>query len=95
ELAGSKGERLWKKILEEYQRTKTQVCQIRECNELLDREPVLQRTIRVRNPYVDPMSFVQIELLKKWREGGRKDQALEEALFTTVRGIARGLQNTG
>jgi phosphoenolpyruvate carboxylase len=41
------------------------------------------------------MSFVQIELLKKWREGGREDQALEEALFTTVRGIARGLQNTG
>ncbi len=94
-LAGSKSIRLWDMIHEEYQRTKTQVCQIRECNELLDREPVLQRTIRVRNPYVDPMSFVQIELLKKWREGGREDQALEEALFTTVRGIARGLQNTG
>ncbi len=95
ELAGNGGKTLWNRIHDEFKRTRDQVCRIRECDELLDREPVLQRTIRVRNPYVDPMSFLQIELLQRWRKGGRKDPALEEALFTTVRGIARGLQNTG
>jgi phosphoenolpyruvate carboxylase len=49
----------------------------------------------LRNPYVDPMSLVQVDLLRRWREGGRDDAELETALFATVRGIARGMQNTG
>ena len=62
---------------------------------LLDHEPLLQEIIRLRNPYVDPMSLIQVDLLRRWRAGGRKDEALERALFKTVRGIARGLRNTG
>jgi phosphoenolpyruvate carboxylase len=56
---------------------------------------VIQRSIRLRNPYVDPMSFLQVDLLRRWRAKHREDAALEQALFTTIKGIARGLQNTG
>ncbi|MDF1664015.1 MAG: phosphoenolpyruvate carboxylase, partial [Planctomycetota bacterium] len=94
-LCESVGEDVFAKILEEFQRTKSLVCRIQGSNELLSQEPVLQRAIRLRNPYVDPMSLVQIDLLKRWRASDRQDEDLERALFTTVRGIARGLQNTG
>jgi phosphoenolpyruvate carboxylase len=63
--------------------------------ELLDHEPTLQRSIRLRNPYVDPMSLLQVDLLKRWRDGERQDDTLLEALLVTVNGIARGIQNTG
>ena len=51
--------------------------------------------IRLRNPYVDPMSLLQVELLERWRAAERPDDDLFEALLATVRGIAQGLQNTG
>lgn len=94
-LCESVGEAVFGKILEEYHRTKELVCRIQGADELLSRDPVLQRAIRLRNPYVDPMSLVQVDLLKRWRASDRQDKDLEQALFTTVRGIARGLQNTG
>ena len=68
---------------------------LRDEDELLDREPALKRSIRLRNPYVDPMSLLQVDLLARWRATGRQDGELERALFETVRGIAQGLQNTG
>ena len=68
---------------------------IKEQDDLLDDEPVLQRSIRLRNPYVDPMSLLQVDLLKRWRAGERRDDELLEALLVTVNGIARGIQNTG
>ncbi|MCP1728012.1 phosphoenolpyruvate carboxylase [Natronospira proteinivora] len=63
--------------------------------ELLEDDPVLARTIRLRNPYVDPMSLLQVDLLKRWRAGGREDEGLLHALIASVNGIAQGLQNTG
>ena len=68
---------------------------IKDQDDLLDSEPTLQRSIRLRNPYVDPMSLLQVDLLKRWRAGDRRDDALLEALLVTVNGIARGIQNTG
>ncbi|MGD8689693.1 MAG: phosphoenolpyruvate carboxylase, partial [Gammaproteobacteria bacterium] len=62
---------------------------------LLDDDPTLQRAIRLRNPYVDPMSLLQVQLLTRWRERGREDEELLRALLATVNGIADGLQNTG
>lgn len=94
-LCESVGAEVFGKILEEFERTKALVCRIQGSDELLSRDPVLQRAIRLRNPYVDPMSLVQVDLLKRWRATDRQDKDLEHALFTTVRGIARGLQNTG
>jgi phosphoenolpyruvate carboxylase len=64
-------------------------------DEILAEDDLLDRSIRLRNPYIDPMSLMQVDLLKRWRAGGRTDTDLERALYTTVKGIARGLQNTG
>ena len=64
-------------------------------DELLANDFRLRQSIRLRNPYVDPISLLQVDLLCRWREGGREDEALLEALVTTVNGIAAGIQNTG
>lgn len=94
-LAGDVGARLFPVIEDEHARTTAVILDLLEQDELLMSEPTLQRSIRLRNPYVDPMSFVQADALRRWREGGREDVALERLLVQTVRGIARGLKNTG
>lgn len=71
------------------------ILSIKEQGDLLDGEPTLQRSIRLRNPYVDPMSLLQVDLLKRWRAAQCQDEDLLEALLVTVNGIARGIQNTG
>ena len=95
ELAGAAGERLFPGIVEEFERTRTLVLDLRETSSLLERDPTLRRSILLRNPYVDPMSFLQVDRLRRWREGDRADRGLERLLIETVRGIARGLRNTG
>ena len=69
-------ERLFAAIVAEHERTVSAVLGIVEASELLDRHPVLQRSVRLRNPYVDPMNAIQVELLRRvsLRRGGR-DQA--------------------
>lgn len=65
---------------------------------LLDNNPTLQRSIQLRNPYVDPMSYIQIELLRRIRDEGIDDdeyQATKIAIFQSINGIAAGLRNTG
>ena len=89
------GEEFYPRILQEYERTAQAVCMLRGSKMLLDSEPVLQRAIRLRNPYVDPMSLLQVDYLRRWRASDRTDPELELALMTTVRGIAQGMQNTG
>ena len=61
---------------------------------LLDISPVLRRSIRLRNPYVDPMSLIQVELLRR-KQQGQKSSELEYPLGATINGIAAGLHNTG
>ncbi len=82
-------------IRAEFKRTIVWVLRIKGTAALLDEDPSLQRSIRLRNPYVDPMSLLQVELLARWRAAGRPDDDLFGALLATVRGIAQGLQNTG
>jgi phosphoenolpyruvate carboxylase len=62
--------------------------------ELVVDNPVLRRSIDVRNPYVDPINLVQVELLRRLRSGGANER-LERALLVTMNGIAAGLRNTG
>jgi phosphoenolpyruvate carboxylase len=62
--------------------------------QLLESNPVLLRSIRLRNPYVDPMSLIQVELLSRKRKSGA-NQELDYALGATINGIAAGLHNTG
>lgn len=62
---------------------------------LLDAEPTLQRSIKLRNPYLDPMHLMQVDLLKRWRQRKRDDGELFAALVASVNGIAQGLQGAG
>jgi len=94
-LAGEAGTRIFPGIREEFDRTGHWICRLKDQPGLLAREPTLRRSILLRNPYVDPMSFVQVETLARWRAGGRADEALEQVLIASVHGIAQGLQNTG
>ena len=82
-------------IRREYALTVGQVLRLRGYGSLLDGDPTLQRAIRLRNPYVDPMHFMQVDLLKRWRATAREDEALFGALRATISGIAQGLQATG
>jgi len=68
---------------------------IKQQETLLDEYPALQKSIRLRNPYVDPISLLQVDLLRQWRQGDRKSESLKEALMASVNGIAEALQNTG
>ena len=75
--------------------TANQVLAIKDEDELLNGDQRLQQSIRLRNPYVDPISLLQVELLARWRTAGRPDDDLLNALVATVNGIAAGVQNTG
>ncbi|MBZ5648852.1 MAG: phosphoenolpyruvate carboxylase [Acidobacteriia bacterium] len=87
-------ERIWKMLVEEFERTRRMVLSVTDQGELLKGNPVLARSIRLRNPYVDPMSLVQVELLRRKRAGGSAD-GVDFALGATINGIAAGLHNTG
>jgi phosphoenolpyruvate carboxylase len=82
---------------EEYRRTVEAVLRIREREHLADDAPVLQSAIGLRNPYVDPLSLLQVALLKRKRAAASpaEGERIEEVLATTLSGIAQGLRNTG
>jgi phosphoenolpyruvate carboxylase len=82
-------------IRAEYQLACEQILGLKNSRELLDSDPTPQRSIRLRNPYVDPMNLMQVDLLRRWRAGGREDHDLYAALLASVGGIAEGLQSTG
>ena len=84
------------KIIEaEYHLTRESILKYSGNKDILDNDPTLQRAIMLRNPYVDPMSLIQVDLLKRWRQTGCNDKTLFEALVASINGIAQGLQNTG
>jgi len=87
-------ERVWGLLVDEFERTRRMLLSITGQGELLKGNPVLARSIRLRNPYVDPMSLEQVELLRRKRAGGNQD-GVDYALGATINGIAAGLHNTG
>lgn len=84
-------------IESEYERTTRMICRVARVERILDRSPILQRSIAVRNPYVDPLSYIQVELLPRLRAApaGPDHAALEDAIMLSISGIAAGLKNTG
>jgi len=82
-------------IRSEHALTRRWVTELRGEADLLDSRPALQRATMLRSPYGDPMHLMQVDLLRRWRAGGRADAALFEALLASVSGIALALQATG
>jgi phosphoenolpyruvate carboxylase len=87
-------ERIWHQIETEFALTCSELLVVTGESALLEREPVLQRSIARRNPSVDPLSFIQLEVLRRRRAGGDGEE-LARASFLTINGIAGGLRNTG
>ena len=85
---------IWSRIRSEYERAREQLLAVTGQTRLLDRTPVLQRSIERRNPYVDPLSFIQVELLRRLRHDNASED-LVRAMLLTINGIAGGLRNTG
>jgi phosphoenolpyruvate carboxylase len=79
--------------------TRDMILRVTEQKALMDNDPTLQTSVRRRNPYVDPLNFIQVSLLRRLRR--LEDQESEEAeeirraIFLTINGIASGLKNTG
>jgi phosphoenolpyruvate carboxylase len=95
QLAARQHQYLAIEIRREYELAEQHILAVKGCARLLDSEPTLQRSIRLRNPYVDPIHLMQVDLLRRWRDGGRQDRELFEALIASVNGIAQGLQGSG
>lgn len=87
-------ERVWKLISAEFERTQRMLLVIKQQQRLLEKNAVLSRSIQLRNPYVDAMSLIQVELLRR-KQSGEASAELNYALGATINGIAAGLHNTG
>jgi phosphoenolpyruvate carboxylase len=86
--------RVFGMLEDEFLRSRRMILRATGQRELLSRNRVLARSIRLRNPYVDPMSLIQVELLRR-KQNGEKSSDLEYPLGATINGIAAGLHNTG
>ncbi|MFC7394432.1 phosphoenolpyruvate carboxylase [Scopulibacillus cellulosilyticus] len=94
----SVGKRIFAEIEEEYHKTKEIVLQITKQADLLDHIPNIKESVRIRNPYVDPLNFLQAHLITELRQkddnNNDADELLSEVLLT-INGVAAGLRNTG
>ena len=95
QLSGDLHAQFFPLIDAEFALTRRLILEYSEHESLLEGDSILQRAIMLRNPYVDPMSLMQVDLLSRWRATKREDPQLFEALLASVNGIAQGLQNTG
>jgi phosphoenolpyruvate carboxylase len=87
-------ERVWTMVVDEFERTRRMLLLVKQQEHLLEKNAVLSRSIRLRNPYVDAMSLIQVELLRR-KQLGDDSEDLNYALGATINGIAAGLHNTG
>ena len=90
---------IFERLRAEYERTRAAISAITGHTELMDEEPVIQRSIQLRNPYVDPLNYIQVEMLRRLRAlpepDGPDAEPLREVIVMTINGIAAGLRNTG
>jgi len=87
-------ERVFSLIAAEYQRARGMILLITGQERLLEKHPAIATSVRLRNPYVDVLSLIQIELLRRKRSGSA-DGEIDYVLAATISGIAAGLRNTG
>jgi phosphoenolpyruvate carboxylase len=90
---------LFRDIKDEYERTQAAILAISGHESLMEVEPVTQNAVHLRNPYIDPLNYIQVEMLRRLRALSDPDSAeaedLREVIFLTINGIAAGLKNTG
>ena len=82
----------------EFARTERAILAVTGQRRLLGREPVLRRSVELRNPYIDPLNYIQVEMLRRLRGGGLSDEeaaAAHRVVELTINGISGGLKNTG
>lgn len=93
------GNEMYRDIRDEYDRTRDAVLSISGHAHLLDEEQITQTAVQLRNPYVDPLNFIQVEMLRRVRAlsdpEGEEAKAIREVISVTINGIAAGLRNTG
>ncbi|WP_296561368.1 phosphoenolpyruvate carboxylase [Rudaea sp.] len=94
-LAGPLHEKFFTQIEAEFARAEAWILRLKGTDRVLAEDPRLALSIRLRNPYLDPMNLMQVDLVSRWRAAGREDEALLSALVATVNGISAGMQNTG
>ncbi|GAB1408643.1 phosphoenolpyruvate carboxylase [Thermomonas brevis] len=94
-LAGELHGEFFPRVQAEFDRARDAILAIKQREELLADDYRLRLSIRLRNPYLDPISLLQVDLLRRWRASGSADDATLRALVATVNGIAAGIQNTG
>jgi phosphoenolpyruvate carboxylase len=95
QLAGPLHDKFFPSVRAEYERCVALILKLSGQSKLLENAPTLRRSIRLRNPYVDPMSLLQVNLLQRWRAAGSNDDAMLQALMASINGIAHAMQNTG
>ncbi len=92
-------EEIFSIIKKEYDRTREAVLSISGHTNLLDAEPVTQTAVHLRNPYIDPLNYIQVEMLRRLRvlsdPESMEAHSLREVIGLTINGIAAGLRNTG
>jgi phosphoenolpyruvate carboxylase len=92
-------ELIYGRVSAAFEETRAAVLLVTGQRQLLDNDPVLQRSVRQRNPYIDPLNFIQVSLLRRLRALPDPESAAAEGLrntiFLTINGIASGLKNTG
>jgi phosphoenolpyruvate carboxylase len=81
-------------IKEEFELTRSEILKLTKKKELLGDQPILARTLKVREDYLAPLHLLQVNLLERVR-GGDQDATLQRALLLTINGVAAGLRNTG
>ncbi|MCB9420963.1 MAG: phosphoenolpyruvate carboxylase [Ardenticatenaceae bacterium] len=90
---------IYNQIESAFHQTSDWILRVTGQREILENEPVLQRSVRQRNPYVDPLNTIQVNLLRRLRAlpdpNGPEAQQILQAIFLTINGIASGLKNTG
>jgi phosphoenolpyruvate carboxylase len=87
-------ERVLALLEEEFLLTRRMILRVTGQQELLETNPDLARSLQLRKPYVDPMSLIQIELMRR-KYGGNGSPELDYVLAATISGIAAGMRNTG
>jgi phosphoenolpyruvate carboxylase len=95
----SLAEDIFERLRTEYERTRNAILAVTGKPELLAGDPVILRSIQLRNPYVDPLNYLQVEMLRRLRSlpdtDAEEAEALREVVVLTINGIAAGLRNTG